>query len=136
MNVIGTRPDGWWRDRDGAARRLLARLQGLAARPDPPTVTLVLDGRPLPELPAGRHRGVELLYARRAGRDAGDDRVVELVDGLPDRTGVCVVTSDRGLTARVQALGARVHRAGQLLDLLDALQERTDPTDRDAPSPP
>jgi hypothetical protein len=51
MNVIGSRPDGWWRDRDGAVRRLLARLQELAASTGD-DVTLVLDGRPLPDVPA------------------------------------------------------------------------------------
>ena len=120
MNVTGSRPDGWWRDRDGAARRLLARLQHLA-RDDGPRVTLVLDGRPLSDLPAGPHDGVEVTYARRAGRDAGDDRLVELLRNLADRSGVSVVTSDRGLAARVQQLGVPVHGARTLLERLDAL---------------
>ena len=63
MNVIGTRPDGWWRDRAGATRRLLARLHALHdATGDP--VTVVLDGRPLPDVPEGDHDGVHVLYAR------------------------------------------------------------------------
>ncbi len=66
MNVIGSRPDGWWRDRDGAARRLLARLQQLAAASDD-ELTLVLDGRPLADLPEGVPAGVEVVYARRPG---------------------------------------------------------------------
>jgi predicted RNA-binding protein with PIN domain len=120
MNVIGSRPDGWWRDRDGAARRLLSRLQALAVG-DEIEITLVLDGRPLPDVPAGAHGGVEVLYARRAGRDAGDDRLVELVRGLDDRSRVRVVTSDRGLAARVRQLGAAVEGSRGLLGRLDAL---------------
>jgi predicted RNA-binding protein with PIN domain len=120
MNVIGSRPDGWWRDRDGAARRLLARLQHLA-RDRGPQVTLVLDGRPLSDLPAGQYDGVEVTYARRAGRDAGDDRLVEVLRALRDQSGVSVVTSDRGLAARVQQLGVSVHGARSLLERLDAL---------------
>jgi predicted RNA-binding protein with PIN domain len=120
MNVIGSRPDGWWRDRDGAARRLLGRLQQLA-RAQGTQVTLVLDGRPLGDVPAGRHDGVEVTYARRAGRDAGDDRLVEVLDGLADRSSVSVVTSDRGLAARVEQLSVPVFGARRLLDRLDAL---------------
>ena len=55
MNVIGSRPDGWWRDRDGAVRRLVARLQRLAATGGSP-ITVVADGRPLADLPRGRAR--------------------------------------------------------------------------------
>ena len=67
MNVIGSTPDGWWRDRDGAARRLLERLQVLARRPGP-AVTLVLDGRPIPGMPEGHQPGgVTVAYARRPG---------------------------------------------------------------------
>jgi len=106
MNVIGTTPDGWWRDRDGAALRLLDRLtRSLAAREDV-AVTVVLDGRPLPGAPEGDREGVEVLYARRPGRDAADDRIAEYVATLPDPERALVVTSDRGLVARVRDAGA------------------------------
>jgi predicted RNA-binding protein with PIN domain len=118
MNVIGSRPDGWWRDRDGAARRLLERLQALAAG-SADQLTLVLDGRPMADLPEGEHAGVEVRYARRPGRDAGDDRIVELLEELPDPGAVCVVTSDRALQARARELGAGVVGAGTLLARLD-----------------
>jgi predicted RNA-binding protein with PIN domain len=111
MNVIGSRPDGWWRDRDGAARRLLADLHALTDE----EITLVLDGRPLEDVPEGAHDGVEVLYARRRGRDAGDDRIVETVAAASDPTAIVVVTSDRALAARVRALGAEVVGAGSLL---------------------
>jgi predicted RNA-binding protein with PIN domain len=122
MNVIGSRPDGWWRDRPRAARRLLARLQALHRVAGDP-VTLVLDGRPLPDVGEGTHDGVQVLYARRAGRDAADDRIVELVEDLEGDAEVSVVTSDRGLRARVHQLGATVTGAGRLLERLDHLSE-------------
>ena len=76
--MIGSRPDGWWRDRAGAARRLVASLQALA-RSSGDRISVVLDGRPLPDLPEGVHGGVLVAYATRAGRDAADDRIVEEV---------------------------------------------------------
>lgn len=114
MNVIGSRPDGWWRDRAGASRRLLADLQVLA-RDEPRAVVVVYDGRPLPDVPEGTHEGVEVAYARRRGRDGADDRIVEIVRGLDAADDVEVVTSDRALAERVRALGAAVSGAGSLL---------------------
>lgn len=125
MNVIGTRPDGWWRDRAGATRRLLTRLQALRRVTGEP-VTLVLDGRPLPDVPEGDHDDVQVLYARRGGRDAADDRLVEFVRDLDDTgdvTDVTVVTSDRGLRARAHELGATVVGAASLLADLDHLTD-------------
>ncbi len=118
MNVIGSKPDGWWRDRDGAVRRLLGRLQALA-RTDGESVLLVLDGRPLGDVPEGDHDGVEVLYATRRGPNAADDRIVELLGARDDRGDVTVVTSDRDLRRRVGDLGATVVGAGSLLQRLD-----------------
>jgi predicted RNA-binding protein with PIN domain len=118
MNVIGSRPDGWWRDRDGAVRRLLARLQALARTGDD-ALTLVLDGRPLPDLPEGEHDGVEVAYARRRGRNAADDRIVELVRESPTPDDLTVITSDRALADQVRALGATVSGARSLLTRFD-----------------
>lgn len=120
MNVIGARADGWWRDRHGAARRLLRRLQGAATRTDG-ELTLVLDGRPPPGLDEGAHGGVDVRYARRSGRDAADDRIVELVAADSDPASLRVVTSDRDLVDRVTALGARTEGAGAFLRRLDSL---------------
>jgi uncharacterized protein YaiI (UPF0178 family) len=118
MNVIGSRPDGWWRDRDAAVRRLARALAGLATR-DAVEVTLVVDGRPQAGLPEGRHHGVEVVYARRAGRDAADDRIVDLLEaGHPADE---VVTADRELRERVAALGVAVTGPRALLARLDEL---------------
>lgn len=115
MNVIGSTPDGWWRDRDGASRRLIADLQARAHRTGERIAT-VLDGRPLPDLPEGVHDGVLVAYASRGGRDAADDRIVAEVERDNDPQSLTVITSDRGLTRRVQALGARVEPVSALGD--------------------
>jgi predicted RNA-binding protein with PIN domain len=120
MNVIGARPDGWWRDRAGAAARLHARLAALASSGDD-AITLVLDGRPSSELPEGVHDDVAVVYARRRGRDAADDRIVELVAGDADPASLRIVTSDRELATRVRAHGAAVMSSGDLLRRLDAI---------------
>jgi predicted RNA-binding protein with PIN domain len=109
-NLIGTRPDGWWRDREGASRRLVESLQALARRTGD-RIAVVLDGRPLPDLPEGVHDGVLVAYAQRRGRDAADDRIVEEVAHDTEPTTLTVVTSDRALIARVRQLGAGVERA-------------------------
>src|SRR5690349_21645660 len=111
MNVIGSRPDGWWRDRDGAVRRLLGRLQALARRDGEP-ILLVLDGRPLGDVPEGEHDGVEVRYATRRGPNAADDRIVELVGAHGDPATLTIVTSDRTLRRRVEDLGAAAVGAG------------------------
>ena len=117
-NVIGSRPDGWWRDRAGAARRLVGALQRLAAATGD-RIAVVLDGRPLPDVPEGVHRGVLVAYATRSGRDAADDRIFAEVARDHDPASLTVITSDRQLTERVRTLGARVEGAGALLDRLD-----------------
>lgn len=121
-NVVGARPDGWWRDRPAAARRLLDRLQAYArARPGP--VVLVLDV-PQPDLPAGEHGGVTVVYPDRRGPGAADDRIVDLLDqrvtGPPHPAGVEVITSDRALSARASERGAQVTGARSFLARLDA----------------
>jgi len=121
-NVIGSRPDGWWRDRPGAARRLIASLQELARRSGD-QISVVLDGRPLPDVPEGVHDGVLVAYATRAGRDAADDRIVEEVERDREPSSLVVVTSDRALAARVRAKGAGVEGAGALLAQLERMAD-------------
>jgi nicotinic acid mononucleotide adenylyltransferase/predicted RNA-binding protein with PIN domain len=112
-NVIGSRPDGWWRDRAGAARRLVADLDELV-RHTGDDVMVVFDGRPGAGLAEGRHDHVRVAYARRAGRDAGDDRIVEEIAGDDAPSSLTVVTSDRALAQRARELGAQVDGAGAL----------------------
>lgn len=120
MNVIGSRPDGWWRDRDAAARNLVERLQRLhAAHGD--AVMVVFDGDPVAGLDDGDHTGVTVRYARRGGRDAADDRIVELLADSDDPAAWTVATSDRALRQRAERLGAAVLGAHALLSRLDRL---------------
>jgi nicotinic acid mononucleotide adenylyltransferase/predicted RNA-binding protein with PIN domain len=112
-NVIGSRPDGWWRDREGASRRLVEELQALALRTGD-RIAVVLDGRPLAGLPEGVHERVLVAYARRAGRNAADDRIVEEVARDRDPSALIVVTSDRALAERVRTHGARVEGASSI----------------------
>ena len=79
-NVIGSRPDGWWRDREGAARRLVAALERFAEASGDP-VTVVLDAGP-PDL-AGRTGAVEVVIAPStpSRRNAADDEIVRAARG-------------------------------------------------------
>jgi predicted RNA-binding protein with PIN domain len=126
MNVIGARPDGWWRDRDGAVRRLVDRLNVLTG----PTqrVVVVFDGLPPADLPEGAYRGVEVRFAGRPGQDAADDEIVELLQNELDEDEVTVVTSDRALQARVEVRGGGTLGAGRFLDQLDAAEAGRRPT--------
>ena len=114
-NVMGSRPDGWWKDRAGAAQRLVAQLGDWAASAGR-DVLVVFDGAP-PAAPAAPAR-VEVRFARRRGPDAADDDIAAFVaaDAAPER--LSVVTSDAGLARRVQAHGAEVVGARELLDQL------------------
>ncbi len=118
MNVIGSRPDGWWRNRDRATRTLVARLADYAASTDI-GITVVIDGRPLQDLPEGHHDGIEVLYAARPGPNAADDRIIEFVTNHADPASLEVVTSDRTLAARARALRARTSSPHRLLSALD-----------------
>ena len=127
-NVMGSRLDGWWRDRAAAQQRLIADIEA-AARGSWREWTVVFDGAPpsrargeesaSPEGARGEEsaspEGVRVEYARRKGANAADDRIVELLAALPDGTDAVVYTSDRGLRERAVALGARVEGAGALL---------------------
>jgi predicted RNA-binding protein with PIN domain len=104
MNVIGSRPDGWWRDRPAAWRRL-ARDLGRFADASGQEVSLVLDGR----RPANWEspEGVDVAFAA-GGRGAADDAIVARVADDPEPASLRVVTSDRELARRVTDLGAEV----------------------------
>ena len=109
MNVIGARPDGWWRDRPAAMRRLVDELRA-HSRASGDGLTVVFDGEPF-DLPGGD--GVEVRFAPRRGRDAADDEIARLVARSDEPGSLRVATSDAGLAARVEAGGARVVGAGE-----------------------
>jgi hypothetical protein len=104
-NVVGSRPTGWWRDREGAAREFVARVRAAAldGRLDAPIV-VVLEGRARGGAPEDSADGVEVVHA--AG--AGDDTIVEVVAVATPQHAVTVVSADRGLAARVRERGAEV----------------------------
>ena len=111
-NVMGSRPDGWWRDRAGAARRLVEQI-GAWTDED---VLVVFDGRAPDALTAPPR--VEVRFAERGGRDAADDVIADLVAADPDPSSLRVVTSDAGLARRVREHGAAVSGARGFLDAL------------------
>jgi predicted RNA-binding protein with PIN domain len=111
MNVIGSRPTGWWRDRPAAMRDLVERLKTL----DEP-VTVIFDGEPFEIEDTG---GVEVLFASRRGRNAADDDIAALVEVAAEPGSLRVVTSDGELAERVRAQGAGVVGAGEFRRRLD-----------------
>jgi predicted RNA-binding protein with PIN domain len=115
MNVIGSRPSGWWRDRPGAMRELVEELEAFAERSGDP-VTVVFDGRPF-ELEGGD--GVTVRFASRRGPNAADDDIAALVEFDDDPAHLSVVTSDGDLARRVREAGATVVGAGGFRRLLD-----------------
>jgi len=105
-NVVGSKPDGWWRDRAGATARLRDGLVGINAAglpdlPGPVEVVLVVEGRAR-DVPG--IDGVRVVCAP----GSGDDAIVALVAAEGTDRQVVVVTADRELRRRVIALGAEV----------------------------
>ncbi|MFJ9809500.1 NTP pyrophosphohydrolase [Streptomyces sp. NPDC101158] len=99
-NVVGSVPDGWWKDRRGAAERLRDRLAERGGPEGGPyEIVLVVEGRA---------RGVASVPGVRVEEapGSGDDRIVELAREAAGRPCV-VVTADRELRRRVEAEGAR-----------------------------
>jgi predicted RNA-binding protein with PIN domain len=115
MNVIGSRPTGWWRDRPGAMRSLVEELDDFAERRGEP-VTVILDGRPF-DLEGGP--GVSVRFASRRGPNAADDDIAALVQSDDDPADLSVVTSDGDLARRVRDSGASVVGAGEFRRRLD-----------------
>jgi 8-oxo-dGTP diphosphatase len=119
-NVMGSRPDGWWRDRPGAAVRLHAEIAAMAAlgRPvlpddtEPEEFVMVLEGAT--KAAASRIEAGPVRIALADG--SGDDAIVALVRELPGRR--VVVTADRELRRRCEAAGAEVFGPGWLIGLV------------------
>jgi 8-oxo-dGTP diphosphatase len=121
-NVMGSRPDGWWRDRPGAAVRLHAELAALAARgrpvlPDdtePEAFVMVLEGATRAATTRIKATGAGVRIVQADG--SGDDAIVALVRELSGRR--VVITADRELRRRCEAAGAEVFGPSWLIGLL------------------
>lgn len=119
MNLIGSRPDGWWADRAGAMRELVAELELFVDRTGD-EVTVVFDGRPSEERPRpGGATGGRLWVAfAPGGRDAADDVIAERAARVREPGAMRVVTSDKRLAARVREHGAEAVPVGGFRELL------------------
>lgn len=126
-NVVGSVPDGWWKDRAGAAARLRSRLAGLGVAAEElgvagsvwfPDVVLVVEGqaRDFADVDGAPDAAVTVVRADAGGDDA---IVAEAERRMAAGESVTVVTSDRGLRTRAEEAGARVQSAGWLVRLLD-----------------
>jgi predicted RNA-binding protein with PIN domain len=116
MNVIGTRPDAWWKDRHGAMVRLVDMLERWAAASGA-DVTVVFEKPPSPPI---RSTVIEIAHAPRPRRDSADDEIVRLLLADPEPGSVRVVTSDHWLTDRVHAAGASAEPAAPFRSLIEA----------------
>ena len=114
-NVVGATPDGWWKDRAGAARRLHERL--LTADLPHDEVILVLEGQAKGGVRPGRDLHVRAVHAKGAGDDTIVDEVRKAVARVKV-TRVTVVTADRALRAGAEVAGADVFSPSWLLERL------------------
>jgi predicted RNA-binding protein with PIN domain len=115
MNLIGARPDGWWNDPDRAMRTLAKRLEDYAAETGD-EVTVVFDRKPASLDP---HQRVLVVVARWKGRNAADHEIEVMVGDDDDPGGLRVVTSDRRLSEKIRALGAKAVSSGSFRARLD-----------------
>jgi len=117
MNVLGSRPDGWWRDRPAAMERLTRRLAAFAAR-EGIELAVVWDGREHARV-AEAGEGSEVRFAP-GGPDAADREIVRMIRAAADPGSITAVSSDRRLRNSVKAAGAAGIGASQLLRRLAA----------------
>ena len=109
MNVIGSRPDGWWKDRHAAMVRLVESLEP-CAEAEGDEMTVVFERPPQPAIESDL---VTVASAPDSKPDAADDEIVRLLGEAVDPSEWTVVTSDRRLSGRVQATGAGVEGASR-----------------------
>jgi predicted RNA-binding protein with PIN domain len=115
MNVIGTRSDGWWHDRDAAMLRLVDLLERWAST-EGDDVVVVFERKPSPPI---RSSLVEIAHAPRPRRHAADDEIMRRLAIEPRAALVRVVTSDRWLADRARATGATVEGADSFRSRLE-----------------
>jgi len=107
MNVIGTRPDGWWKDRHGAMVRLVDQLERFVASTGD-DVTVVFERPPSPPIESPV---VEIASAPKARPNSADDEIIRLLKEDPDPDQIRVVTSDRALADQARFLNATIEPA-------------------------
>lgn len=117
MNVIGSRPDGWWKNRRRASARLVEQLEHWAST-EGQQVTVVFEH---PMSPPICSMVIEVAHAPAAGANSGDDEIVRLVRAHDRGHEITVVTSDIALVDRVRAAGASVYPATSFRKLIDPL---------------
>jgi predicted RNA-binding protein with PIN domain len=105
MNVIGSRPDGWWRDRHAAMIRLVDALERFVAE-NGDDVTVVFEQPPRPPISSSV---IEVTHAPRPKANSGDDEIVRRIRAEADPSSVRVVTSDHALADQARAAGASVY---------------------------
>ena len=115
MNVIGSRPDGWWKDRDGAMAALVERLDSWASTQEV-EVTVVFERPPSSAI---RSSVIEVASAPKPGANSADDEIVRMIGADPRPAEIRVVTSDKALASRITSLGASVYSAAGFRDLID-----------------
>jgi hypothetical protein len=115
MNVIGTRPDAWWKDRHGAMIRLVDMLERWAAAAGE-DVTVVFEQPPRPPI---RSTVIAIAHAPRPRRDSADDEIIRILLADPEPGVVRVVTSDHWLSDRAYAAGATVEPAAAFRALIE-----------------
>ena len=115
MNVIGTRPDAWWKDRHAAMVRLVDMLERWAAVSGE-DVTVVFEQPPRPPI---RSTVIEVTHAPRPRRDSADHEIVRLLIADAEPGAIRVVTSDHWLTDRVHAAGATVEPSAPFRALIE-----------------
>jgi predicted RNA-binding protein with PIN domain len=117
MNVIGTRPDGWWKNRRRAMEGLVDLIERWASA-EGQQVTVVFER---PTSPPIRSAVIDIGHAPKAAANSADDEIVRLIqaDGRPEE--INVVTSDSTLAARVRSAGASAFPAASFRNLIDPL---------------
>ena len=112
-NVVGSKPNGWWKDRPGAARKLVERIQRAAAAGDlARPVVIVLEGAARQGFDEGSYDDVRVVHAK----GEGDDTLADVAAAADEP--VTLVSADRGLRDRVTQVGAQSVGPSWLYDRL------------------
>jgi predicted RNA-binding protein with PIN domain len=115
MNVIGTRPDGWWKNRRSALLRLVEQLEEWASA-EGHRVTVVFEH---PMSPPIRSSVIAIANAPKPGANSADDEIVRLVRADDRPHEITVVTSDSTLADRIRDAGAAAYPAASFRNMID-----------------